>query len=175
MNWSIVLTCLAICGAKILEISISSIKTVCMVKGERKLATLLAFVECLVWGFVISSVIDSLSSNVWLLLSYCVGYSSGLFIGSKIESKIALGTTSINVMVAKKHIEDIENYLREHNNGFAVFDGRGSKGEMSMIVMVVARRDAKKTMAKVRQICDNEVFIVTSDVSKFVGGYGIRK
>lgn len=171
----LILTCLAICCAKILEISISTLKTVCMVKGERKAATALAFVECLVWGFVISSVISSLSSNVWLLLSYCIGYSSGLFIGSVIESKIALGTTNITIMVAKDHLSDIETYLREHNNGFAVFDGRGSKGEMTMVVMVVARRDAKATMNKVKKICNNEVFIVTSDVSKFIGGYGIRK
>jgi uncharacterized protein YebE (UPF0316 family) len=175
MDWNIVLTCLAICSAKILEISIQSLKTVCMVKGERKIAALLAFIECLVWGFVISSVITSLSSNVWLLLSYCIGYASGLFIGSIIESKIALGTSNIQIMVDKEHVDAVEKYLIENSHGFTIFDGHGSKEEMCMIIMVLARKDVKCVMKEIKKICDDNVFMISSEVSKFVGGYGIRK
>ena len=67
--------CVIICLAKILEISIQSVKTVCMVKGERKIAAVLAFIECLVWGLVVSSVITSLSENLYWLFSYCFLYS----------------------------------------------------------------------------------------------------
>lgn len=171
----LILTCLAICGAKIVEISIQSVKTVCMVKGERKLAAMLAFCECLLWGFVISSVITSLSSNVWLLLSYCVGYSSGLFLGSIIESKIALGTSSVQIMVNNDHIELVEEYLKKKGYGFTVLDGRGSKAAMHVVIMVLARKDVKKTMREIREMCNKEVFIVSSEISNFTGGYGIRK
>ena len=169
------LTCLAICGAKVTEISIQSIKTVCMVKGERKLAALLGFVECLVWGFVISSVISSLSSNVWLLLSYCVGYASGLFLGSIIESKIALGTSNIQIMVDEHHVVVVEDYLKSNGHGFTIIDGRGSKATMHLIIMVLARKDVKRTMREIRQMCDGDVFMVSSEISNFTGGYGIRK
>jgi uncharacterized protein YebE (UPF0316 family) len=174
-NWEIILTCFAICGAKILEVSIQSVKTVCMVKGERKLAALLAFVECLVWGFVISSVITSLSSNVFLLLSYCVGYASGLFLGSVIESKIALGTSSVQIMVANDRIERVKAYLKERGHGFTVLDGHGSKETMHVVIMVLARKTVKKTMQEIRKICDGDVFMVSSEISNFTGGYGIRK
>ena len=172
---TIFLTCLAICCAKILEISIQSVKTVCMVKGERKLAALLGFVECLVWGFVISSVITSLSSNVWLLLSYCIGYACGLFLGSVIESKIALGTSSVQIMVDDNHIKLVENYLKERGYGFTVLDGRGSKEAMHVVIMVLARKVVKKTMRDIREMCEGNVFMVTSEISNFAGGYGIRK
>ena len=171
----IVITCLVICFAKILEISIQSVKTVCMVKGERKLAALLAFVECLVWGFVISSVISSLSSNVWLLLSYCVGYATGLFLGSILESKIALGTSSVQIMVDKNHIETVEKFLKENSHGFTILSGHGSKEEMFVVIMVLARKDVKGTIKKIKEICENHAFIVSSEVSKSVGGYGIKK
>jgi uncharacterized protein YebE (UPF0316 family) len=171
----LILTCLMICGAKIVEISIQSIKTVCMVKGERKLAAALAFVECLLWGFVISSVITSLSSNVLLLLSYCIGYASGLFLGSIIESKIALGTSNVQIMVDNDHVALVEKYLKERGHGFTVLDGRGSKETMHVVIIVLARKEVKKTMKAIRQICDNDVFIVSSEISNFTGGYGIRK
>ena len=175
MDWNLALTCFAIFAAKVTEISLSSIKTNCMVKGERKTATLLAFVECLIWGFVVSSVITSLNSNIAMLLSYCVGYATGLYVGSIIESKIALGTSSIQIMVDNAHIELVEQYLKEHGHGFTILNGRGSKETMHMVVIVLARKVVKKTMKEIRKLCDNDVFIVSSEVSRFSGGYGIRK
>ena len=169
------LVCLAICAAKIMEVSIQAVKTVCMVKGERAIATGLAFAECLIWGFVVSSVISSLSGNVFLLLSYCVGYASGLFIGSVIESKLAIGTSSVQMMVSKDHIEKVEEFLTDNQNGYTVLCGHGSKDEMYVVIMVLPRKSVRSTISKIREICDNKVFITTAEVSKFVGGYGIRK
>ena len=171
----LIFTCLAICAAKIVEISIQSVKTVCMVKGERRFAALLGFIECLLWGLVMSSVITSLSSNIWLLLSYCIGYSSGLFLGSIIESKIALGTSSVQLMVDNAHIELVEKYLKEHGHGFTVLDGHGSKETMHVVIMVLARKTVKQTMREIREICNGNVFMISSEISSFAGGYGIRK
>lgn len=171
----IVLTCLAVFAAKVIEIGISSIKTTCMVKGERKLATALAFIECLIWGFVVSSVITSLSSNVWLLLSYCIGYATGLFVGSVIESKIALGTSTISMIVGDEYLAKVEEHLKNHNQGYSVFDGRGSKGPVHRVEVTLPRKDVKGAIKKIREICDNNVFLVSSEVSRFTGGYGIRK
>ena len=171
----IVLTCLAVFAAKVIEIGISSIKTTCMVKGERKLATALAFIECLIWGFVVSSVITSLSSNVWLLLSYCIGYATGLFVGSVIESKIALGTSTISMIVGDEYLTKVEEHLKNHNQGYSVFDGRGSKGPVHRVEVTLPRKDVKGAIKKIREICDNNVFLVSSEVSRFTGGYGIRK
>lgn len=171
----IIWTCIAICAAKILEIGISSIKTTCMVKGERKLATLLAFIECLIWGFVVSSVITSLSSNVWLLLSYCIGYAAGLFIGSIIESKIALGTSNISMIVNDENLQKLEEHFKHHSQGYSVFDGRGSQGPVHRVIVTMPRKDVRGAIKKIRAICNNDVFIVSSEVSRFVGGYGIKK
>jgi uncharacterized protein YebE (UPF0316 family) len=146
-----------------------------MVKGEKKLAALLGFIECLVWGFVISSVITSLSSNVFLLLSYCVGYASGLLLGSTIESKLALGTSSVQIMVDDDRVKIVENYLKDKGYGFTVLDGHGSKEAMHVVIMVLARKDVKRTMQEIRKMCDGDVFMVTSEISNFTGGYGIRK
>ena len=54
-----IVLCIVVCLAKIIEISIQSLKTVMMVKGERLKAALLGFIECLIWGLVIASMIAS--------------------------------------------------------------------------------------------------------------------
>ena len=111
IDWANIGMCFIICFAKVLEISIQSVKTVCMVKGERAVAVGLAFIECLIWGLVVSSVITSLSGNMLWLFAYCFGYAAGIFIGSVIESKIALGTSSVQIMVNKEHAKKVEEYL----------------------------------------------------------------
>lgn len=171
----LLLTCLAICMAKILEISIQSVKTVCIVKGEKFVAAALGFLECLIWGLVVSSIITKLSGSIFLLLSYCIGYAVGLMLGSTIESKLAIGTSSIQLIVDSDHINDVENYFKEHNNGFTVLKGHGSKEEMFVVIVVLPRKSVKATMKEIKILCDNKVFIVSSEVSKFTGGYGTAK
>lgn len=170
-----IMICFLICGAKILEISIQSVKTVCMVKGQKVIAASLGFVECLVWGLVVSSVITTLSDNIFLLFSYCFGYALGLYLGSIIESKIALGTSSIQIMVGKEHISSVETYLKDNSHGFTILDGHGSKAEMYVVIIVLPRKIVKSVMTDIRGLCGNKVFMVTSEVSKYTGGYGVRK
>jgi trigger factor len=38
-----------------------------------------------------------------------------------------------------------------------------------------ARKEVKETMREITKLCNNEVFVVSTEVSKFVGGYGIKK
>lgn len=167
--------CLIVCLAKILEISIQSVKTVFMVKGQRIHASVLGFIECLVWGLVISSIIDSLSGDIAMLIFYCLGYSAGLYIGSFLENKIALGTSSIQIMVKSNKQKKITEYLSKSDKGYTVLQGHGNKEQMSVIIMVLARKEVKETMREIRKLCNNEVFVVSTEVSKFVGGYGIKK
>ena len=106
-----IVMCIIVALAKILEISVQSLKTVLMVKGQRVYASLLGFLEVLIWGLVISAVITTLGDDMWLLLFYCVGYASGLYLGSLLEEKLALGTVNLQIIANPKHTEEIEKYL----------------------------------------------------------------
>ena len=170
-----ILVCLLVCAAKIVEITIQALKTCMMVKGQRLKAAGLGFIECTIWGLVISTIIGTLGDNLLLLLFYCVGYATGLFLGSTIESKIALGTSSLELIANDESTEKIIAYLKENGNGYTVFDGHGSKDKMNMILIVLPRKEAPKVLREIRSICGNKVFVVASEVSKYAGGYGMVK
>lgn len=170
-----IVICIIVAMAKVLEISIQSLKTVLMVKGQRVRAALLGFTECVVWGLIISAIITTLGNNLLLLFFYCFGYALGLFIGSTIENKIALGTTNIEIIANEENTEKIIKYLKENNKGFTVFEGKGSKETVNMILIIVSRKESKQLLKEMRELCDNDIFEITSDVSRFTGGYGIKK
>lgn len=170
-----VAVCLLVCVAKIVEITIQSLKTCMMVRGQRLKAACLGFVECMIWGLVISTIISTLGDNLLLLLFYCGGYAMGLFLGSTIEGKIALGTSNLQLIANDENTKLIITYLRQNKRGYTVFSGQGSTDRMNMILIVLARREMKKVLREIRKLCDNRVFVVASDVSKYAGGYGLAK
>ena len=170
-----IIVCLIVCAAKIVEITIQSLKTCMMVKGQRLKAAGLGLLECTIWGLVISTIIGTLGDNIFLLAFYCVGYATGLFLGSTIESKIALGTSNLELIASDESTEKITAYLRENGRGYTVFEGHGSTDKMNMIFIVLPRKETPKVLRDIRRVCDNKVFVVASEVSKYAGGYGMMK
>ena len=167
--------CFIVCLAKIVEISIQSLKTVMMVKGQRAGAAMLGFVECMIWGLVISTLVTTLGDNIVLLVFYCSGYALGLFIGSSIENKIAIGTSNLELIANDDSTRKITTYLKEKGRGYTVFEGRGSVDKMNMIFIVLPRKETPKILREIRACCDNKVFVAVSEISKYAGGYGMMK
>jgi uncharacterized protein YebE (UPF0316 family) len=167
--------CLIVCLAKIVEISIQSLKTVMMVKGQRAKAAMLGFVECMIWGLVISTLVTTLGDNIVLLVFYCSGYALGLFIGSSIENKIAIGTSNLELIANDDSTKKITTYLKEKGRGYTVFEGHGSIDKMNMIFIVLPRKETPRILKEIRACCDNKVFVAVSEVSKYAGGYGMMK
>jgi uncharacterized protein YebE (UPF0316 family) len=170
-----VAVCFIVCAAKIVEITIQSLKTCMMVKGQRLKAAGLGFLECTIWGLVISTIIGTLGDNIFLLLFYCVGYATGLFLGSTIEGKIALGTSNLELIASDESTAIITEYLKENSRGYTVFEGHGSTDKMNMIFIVLPRKETPRVLKDIRKACDNKVFVVASEVSKYAGGYGMMK
>lgn len=146
-----------------------------MVKGQRLKAAGLGLVECIVWGLVISTIIGTLGDNLFLLAFYCVGYATGLYLGSTLETKIALGTSNLELIANDENTDTITKYLKENNKGYTVFSGHGSVDKMNMIFIVLPRKEVAKTIKDIRKICNNNVFVAASEISKYAGGYGMVK
>ena len=170
-----ILVCLIVCVAKIVEISIQSLKTCMMVKGQRLKAAMLGFTECMLWGLVVSSIISTLGDNLLLLVFYCFGYAVGLFLGSTIENKIAIGTSNLELIASDDSTQKITAYLKQNGRGYTVFPGHGSVDKMNMIFIVLPRKETQKVLKGIRGSCENKVFVVASEVSKYAGGYGMVK
>ena len=170
-----IVVCFIVCAAKIVEITIQSLKTCMMVKGQKVKAAALGFTECMIWGIVISTIIGTLGDNILLLLFYGAGYATGLFLGSTIESKIALGTSNLQLIANDENTEKIKVYLHERKKGYTVFAGHGSIDKMNMIFIVLPRKEVAKVLREIRGECDGKVFVVASEVSKYAGGYGMVK
>lgn len=94
--WSVstLMIVLDFCGiflAKIIEVSIGTLRSILIVKGYRKTAVLLSLVEISIWVFVASRVITGLTESPYKGIAYALGFAAGVWCGSILEEKLAFG------------------------------------------------------------------------------------
>ena len=111
---------------------------------------------------------------MWLV-GYCLGYSLGIYVGLLIEEKIALGIKRIEFVVDGDNLNIIEDYLKENNFGFYVTDGYSKNGGIYIIKTIVQRKNENRVLKEIGEIAHYHFFTSTSDISKTIGGYGLKR
>ena len=139
--WSwIVIPALIFC-ARLVDVSLSTVRHILVFRGQRRIVPFLAFFEVLVWLIAITQVMANLS-NVASYLGWAGGFSAGTLLGMAIEERIALGNLIVRIIIdhppAKLYEELVE-------NGFAWtrLDAHGRKGPVTVLFVVVARKELK--------------------------------
>ena len=99
--------------AKIIEVSISTVRIVYINKGEKVKGAALGFIEILIWLVVVSSVLNNITEDPIKVFIYAIAFSLGNFFGVTIESKIAVGLSSIQVVVGQEGGAILADILRE--------------------------------------------------------------
>jgi uncharacterized protein YebE (UPF0316 family) len=136
INW---LLTLLIFLSRILDVSLGTLRIIFIGKGKRLLAPLLGFVEVFVWIVIVSQIIKNVSNLVGYL-AYAAGFAAGNYIGLWIESRLALGTMMVRVIVSHDPEALIE-VLKEAGYGITAFAAEGASGQVKVIYTVVNRKE----------------------------------
>jgi len=156
--------------AKIIEVSLGTLRIILISKGYRRVGVSLALIEIFLWVFIASTVINGISESPMKGIVYAVGFAVGVYVGSKLEEKIAFGKVLIQTITTVKTGNDIAKYLRQEGYGVTVIDGRG-KDEMRSVLMIYSnRRGTDLVIDKIHKIHPNAMIII-NDVSTLSGGF----
>ena len=80
------LLCLKIFFARILDVTLGTIRMVQTVKGRTIVAGIIAFFEVVVWFLVVREALQT-DANMWIVIAYSGGYATGTMLGSLISNK----------------------------------------------------------------------------------------
>ena len=133
---------LLILVSKATEVSMGTIRYILVNKGYKKEGAILAFFEIILWVFVASKVITNISAAPIKGVIYSLGYSLGVYLGSKIENKLAFGKILIQVNTKDDNEEIMAKTLRENGLGVTILDAKG-KDSKRVIVMTYVNRKGK--------------------------------
>ncbi|NCD10985.1 MAG: DUF2179 domain-containing protein [Epsilonproteobacteria bacterium] len=133
---------LLICLARILDVSIGTLRIIFVSKGLRLWAPILGFFEVSIWLMAISKVMENLTNPI-NYIAYALGFSLGNYIGMYIENRLALGMVVIRI-ITKKDSHELVAALRSLRYSVTVADAEGNNGMVSVIFTVIKRSDIER-------------------------------
>jgi uncharacterized protein YebE (UPF0316 family) len=150
------------------DVSIGTLRTLYVVRGDRLRAVPLAFVESLIWIIAIARIMKDLSEgHVMNMLAYAGGYAAGVYVGITIERWIASGWVLVRIITRN---DALTAAVRAADFGVTELHGEGRHGEQSVLFIVALRRRGNELLELVRSH-DETAFVTVDPVNSAMGGY----
>jgi uncharacterized protein YebE (UPF0316 family) len=139
----VVLPILVFC-ARVMDVTLGTLRIIFISRGRRKLAPLLGFFEVLIWIVVVSQIMQNLHSPL-SFIAYAAGFATGNYVGMLIEDKLAIGTLIVRVIVPQE-ASLLMAQLAAAGYGVTSIDAHGTMGAVTLIYTVVKRKDLYDVM-----------------------------
>ncbi|MBU3948741.1 MAG: DUF2179 domain-containing protein [Proteobacteria bacterium] len=153
--------------ARVIDVSIGTLRIIYVSKGIKLLAALCGFFEVLVWLVAITQIMQNLSN--WLIyVTYAAGFSSGNIIGIFLEEKLAVGYVALRI-IAQKDATELVEHIREKNYGVTVVGASGLSGRVRLVFSIVKRKDIPE-LVKIIKKYNPKAFYSTEDVKMISNG-----
>lgn len=147
--------------ARILDVTMGTIRIIFISKGLKYLAPLVGFFEVLVWLFAITQIMQNLT-NFLNYIAYAGGFAIGTFFGIYLESKLAMGYLSV-VTVTKKDPTGLIEKLEISGYKTTSIDAKGKKSNVEMIFTIVKRKRLRRVVNIIKNF-DPRAFYSVEDV-----------
>jgi uncharacterized protein YebE (UPF0316 family) len=144
--------------ARVLDVTIGTLRIIYLSRGKRYIAPLLGFFEVFIWIVAVSSLVQNMS-NLAGFLAYAAGFAAGNYIGLLIENKLAIGTLSVRIITVKE-AELMVKTLHECGYGVTAIDAKGSTGKVKVIYTIIKRKDLQHVIDIIKNLNPKAFFSV---------------
>jgi uncharacterized protein YebE (UPF0316 family) len=165
-NW--VVLPLLIAMARVMDVSIGTIRVIFVSRGYKYLAPLLGFAEVIIWLLAISQIMLHLD-NFMCYIGYGAGFAVGNYIGIIMVEKMTLGTVVIRI-IPKKDTTELIQKLREENYGVTSLQAEGKSGPVKILFSIVKRKDLHDAI-KIINTYNPQAFYTIEEVQTVNEGY----
>jgi uncharacterized protein YebE (UPF0316 family) len=155
-------------SARILDVSIGTLRVIFVAKGYRSIAPVLGFFEVVIWLLAIRQIMNHID-NPMCYLAYGLGFAVGNYIGIRLDERLSLGTVLVRV-VPKFDTQELIGHLRRIGFGASLVDIEGMTGKLKMIFTVTKRKDLKRLL-NIIQEHNPQAFVTVEDVKTAKEGY----
>jgi uncharacterized protein YebE (UPF0316 family) len=166
-----VLVALGICGLRICDVSIGTVRTIFTIRGYRLVSFILGTVESAIWIFAISRVMKYIGQgeNPLNIAGWAFGFATGTVVGISLEKWIGSGTILVRC-ISKNHAIRLKEHLHSEGYGVTAVQGSGFAGNVLIMFIVAPRKAESDVLNEVRKI-DPDAFITIEPVSRAIGGF----
>lgn len=144
--------------ARIVDVSLGTLRIIFLGKGYRKLAALVGFFEILIWLMAIREVLLNLR-NFACVIGYAGGFAMGNYVGIWLEEKISIGVVILKIFFCEDH-DRFKRYLERKNFGYTLLSGEGTRQAVRILYTVIQRRHFQETVRMLYRTNPRAFYIV---------------
>ncbi|MDY1591413.1 MAG: DUF5698 domain-containing protein [Methanofastidiosum sp.] len=174
--------------ARVVDVSLGTMRIIFVSKNLKKLAPLVGFFEVFIWINVMGQVMQNVNSIIHYV-AYAAGFAAGNYVGIVIEERIAMGHVIVRI-ITKEDTDDILKYLEREKCGATIVDAQGKKGEVKILLTVIKRKklyeiyeaiekfvpDSFVSIEDVKSVSDESFLGLPSKEKRFMGTFrSLRK
>lgn len=160
---SLLFTCIKIFFARILDVSLNTIRTTYVIKGKTFIVAIIAFVEITIWLLVARTAIN-VKLNIWIVLSYSGGYTMGTILGTTFINKFV--KTNMELIVISTKIKSTKK-IKNKNFGVSILN----KDKNKTILLIETNKKRLDELTTLLKKLDNEAFITIKETKTIINGY----
>lgn len=156
--------------SRVADVSLGTIRTIMTVRGNRTLASLIGFIEVLVWFLVAREALNTENSSIFIAIAFAGGYAAGTYIGG-VLAKLLFPSNSLVQIITSKRDPELLKAIGEAGFSMTVSDvyGRDHVSEKYMIFIHVGGKYVQK-LQKIVIEADPQAFISISEGRNSVNG-----
>lgn len=161
--------CLKIFLVRILDVSLGTIRTMFIVKGNKLVASTVGFVEVLVWFLVAKEALNTTENSIFIAISYSLGFATGTYIGGMLSGLLIDGNVTVQVFTNNLKLEQM---LREDKYAVTAIECKGYDDSISkhLLYININKKREKQLRQKINSI-DNNAFLVINETKYVQNGY----
>lgn len=161
-----------IISARILDVSLGTIKIILISKNYRGISAILGFLESFIWIIVVSQIMQHLN-NIYYYFAYGVGFGLGTYVGVSFERFLSLGQAIIRV-ITRLPGDELAQYLMDNNYSVTKVPGEGKYGSVAILFLVVQRKQIPDVISIVKEF-NPKAFYTIEDVKSVSHIYSPNK
>lgn len=162
------LLCLKVFAARIIDVSLGTVRTMFTVKGKRLIASIIGFFEVLIWFLVVREALSTDESGIFVAISYALGFATGTYIGGFLSSILIKGKVIVRVFTDNLTLADT---LRNEKYGVSSIECKGYNGSERHMLYISVDNAKEKELRKLVRELDKNAFIIESETNYTENGY----
>jgi uncharacterized protein YebE (UPF0316 family) len=151
--------------ARILDVSLLTLRIIFTSRDQIKLAPIVGFFEVFIWLLAIGQLFINIS-NIFYYFAYAGGFATGTYVGIYIDRKLSIGLLNIQLIVLRKP-DKLLNSLKEAGYGLTVLTAEGYNN--ILIQLIIKRKNLKQVIAIIEKNYEN-AFVSIQQVQSVKGG-----
>ncbi|MFH1864834.1 MAG: DUF5698 domain-containing protein [Candidatus Eisenbacteria bacterium] len=158
MDWATLGMGIVIFCARIVDVSLGTMRVASIIQGRTRSAFILGFLETGMWVFIIASVLQRIAEKPIVGIFYALGFSTGNVVGIMIERRLAYGNMVVRAFVPSDG-EKIAAAIYEQGFGVTLFPGKGVKGPVTEVCVVCRRGEIKQIIDTIEKMWPGAFYV----------------